>query len=413
MKRIISNSILVVLILLTGCSGRMPEANMANKDTADAAENVRGENVINTDVTEKITPAERAEALYERIVELFGIKGQNLFLEHYPSLESDRAVSYLWPFSGMLSAVNALGKLEGGKDKYNGSLQCVMAGLEKYMDGLRQPAAYQSYPFDFGGDDRFYDDNLWLGLDFIDAYELTEDGRYLKKAEDIFEFILSGWSGELGGGIYWCEQKKESKNTCSNGPAAVLALRLYEITGDKGYFDWGMKIYQWTRLNLQSPEGVYWDNINLQGAVDKTAYAYNSGTMLNAAVLLYRITGDGEYLKEARRVAEASFDHFAPVRRDGRRFFPAENPWFTLILFRGYQALYEVDRESAYIMTIAENVDYAWSHARDRNGLISRDWSGERSDVGESKWLLDEACMVVFYADIARWEGGADSPDAD
>lgn len=413
MKRIISKSILVVLILLTGCSGRMPEANIANKDTVDAAENVRGENVINADVMEKITPAGRAEALYERIVELYGIKGQNLFLEHYPSLESDRAVSYLWPFSGMLSAVNALGKLEGGKEKYDGSLEHVMAGLERYMDELRQPAAYQSYPFDFGGDDRFYDDNLWLGLDFMDAYELTGDGRYLKKAEDIFEFILSGWSGELGGGLYWCEQKKESKNTCSNGPAAVLALRLYEITGDKSYFDWGMKIYQWTRLNLQSPEGVYWDNINLLGAVDKTAYAYNSGTMLNAAVLLYRITGDGEYLKEARRVAKASFDHFAPVRRDGRRFFPAENPWFTLILFKGYQALCEVDREPVYIRTIAENLDYAWMHARDRNGLISRDWSGESSGGGESKWLLDEACMVVFYADIARLEGGADRPDAD
>lgn len=406
MKRLISGSLIIIFLLLTGCSHPSQGSNDAEKNTADTIKTMGSENVINSDAAKEITAAERAEYLYDKIVELYGVKGQNLFLEHYPMQGDDRAVSFLWPFSGMFSAVNALGRLEGMKDKYNGYLADMMTGLEKYRDELRQPAAYQAYPFDFGGDDRFYDDNMWLGLDFVDAYELTKDDGYLKKAEEIFEFIMSGWSEELGGGIYWCEQKRETKNTCSNGPAAVLALKLHGITGDKSYLDRGLKIYRWTKQKLQSPEGVYWDNINLQQEVDKTVYAYNSGTMLNAAALLYRITGDEGYLKEAQRVAKAAFDHFAPVSGDGMRFFPDRNPWFTVILFRGYLALYEVDQDPVYIKAISDNINYAWEHARDRNGLISRDWRGKNGGDEESKWLLDEACMVEFYARTAQWEEG-------
>ena len=47
----------------------------------------------------------------------------------------------------------------------------------------------------------------------------------------------------MGGGIYWCEQKKESKNTCSNAPGSVLALKLFKATNDSSYFEKGKKLY--------------------------------------------------------------------------------------------------------------------------------------------------------------------------
>ena len=46
-------------------------------------------------------------------------------------------------------------------------------------------------------------------LDFCDYYERTGDKEYLEKAIQLHDYIYSGWSEELGGGIYWCEQKKD------------------------------------------------------------------------------------------------------------------------------------------------------------------------------------------------------------
>lgn len=59
-----------------------------------------------------------------------------------------------------------------------------------------------------GKSDRFYDDNLWLGLDFLDLYEQTGNDAYLASARNIWNFIESGCDSILGGGVYWCEQKK-------------------------------------------------------------------------------------------------------------------------------------------------------------------------------------------------------------
>ncbi len=61
----------------------------------------------------------------------------------------------------------------------------------------------------------------------------------MDKAQLIWNFIESGTDSLLGDGIYWCEQKKESKNTCSNAPGSVFALKLFKATNDSLYFKRG------------------------------------------------------------------------------------------------------------------------------------------------------------------------------
>ena len=206
-----------------------------------------------------------------------------------------------------------------------------------------------------------------------------------------------------GGGIYWCEQKKESKNTCSNAPATVLCMRLFKLTKDAKYLEQAKKTYQWTRDNLCDPSDfVYWDNKNLQGKVDPAKYTYNSGQMIQAGVLLYQVTGEKRYLKEAQQTAEGACRFFLkvqPIATGEMKFFPA-TPWFNVILFRGLKALYLVDRNEAYIKTMIANADYAWNYARDENGLFSNDWSGNRKE--QFKSLLENACMIELFAEISE-----------
>ncbi len=149
---------------------------------------------------------------------------------------------------------------------------------------------------------------------------MSGEQKYLTKSEELWQFILSGYDEKLGGGIYWCEQKKQSKNTCSNAPASVLALKLFETTGDSSYFKWGLRIYNWTKTNLQdTSDYLYFDNKSLSGRIDKKKYTYNSGQMLQAAAMLCRLTGNKIYLEEAQHIAGSAIDRFTEEFTTDRR----------------------------------------------------------------------------------------------
>lgn len=221
---------------------------------------------------------ERAQQTLDALYQNYAAPNTCLLRENYPFNQDNKATylaseeqakrrneySYLWPYSGTSSAVNALLESTGNK-KYKKLLENkVLPGLEEYFDTRREPFAYSSYISSQPLSDRFYDDNVWLGIDFTDSYRMTGKQAYLEKAKLIWKFILSGKDDVLGGGIYWCEQKKESKNTCSNAPGAVFALKLFQATQDDAYLKEGKELYEWTKKNLEDPKDhLYFDNISL------------------------------------------------------------------------------------------------------------------------------------------------------
>lgn len=349
---------------------------------------------------------EMAERTYKTLVKYYFVKEQRLFLENYEKRSDDRDFSYLWPFSGVLSAVNALAKMTGEGEKYQKELIHVLNSLEKYRDVDVDPAAYDSYVIEQGGGSKFYDDNQWLGLDFVEAYKTLGDRHYLDMAKEMFDFSISGWSDELGGGIYWQEDHKTSKNTCSNGPAAVLAMKLFEETGQDEYMIWAKKILEWTKILWNPESGVYGDHVKIDGSIDRTTYTYNTGTVIHANALLFKATNDSIYLEEARMLAQNSLTHFTTKHPDISIHLLPPTPWFNAILFKGYLALYEVDpdKDRTFIDTMRNNIDYAWAHARDVHGLFSPDWSGKTGMDKKHQWLLDQAPMVEMYALFAKME---------
>lgn len=360
----------------------------------------------------------RAQTTLQQIYRLFDAGHNQLLNETYPYKPDNKAsylagddtlkgrrVAYLWPTSGVFSGVNALLKTTGDK-QYRRTLENVVVPcLDQYYDAKRQPACFQSYIASAGKSDRFYDDNVWLALDFCESYMLTKNKDYLKKSVETWQFILSGWDDQIGGGIYWCEQKKHSKNTCSNAPASVAAFKLFEATGDSAYFNWGLKIYKWTKTNLQdTTDYLYFDNKNLSGKIGRQKYTYNSGQMLQSAAMLYKLTGDNVYLQEAQQIAKSAISYFTEdfTTADGRkiRLFKNTGNWFNAILFRGYVELYRLDGNAQYINLFRDNMDQLWYHTRDKNGLFSKDWKGQEDD--KYKWLLDQASLVEIWATLAE-----------
>lgn len=361
----------------------------------------------------------RARQTLDSIYQNYSVPGTCLLRENYPSdinnytatylaSEQQRDIpnqySYLWPYSGTVSAVNAL--FAATQDAAYKSIldNKVLVGLEEYFDTRRMPEAYASYIRSAPQSDRYYDDNVWLGIDFTDTYLLTHEAKYLQKAELIWKFIESGTDDKLGGGIYWCEQTKESKNTCSNAPGSVLALKLFKATQDSSYLKKGQQLYEWTKATLQDPaDQLYFDNIALDGNIGKAKYAYNSGQMMQSASLLYQLTGQQQYLTDARNIAKSCYYYFftsyTPQKGDSFRLIKKGDVWFTAVMLRGYIELYQTDRDRTYLNSFDKSLDMAWKNARDEHGLFNTDFTGNTRD--SRKWLLTQAAMVEMYARLA------------
>lgn len=195
--------------------------------------------------------------------------------------------------------------------RYLTSVRQYFKGLDTYWDtGVKIPG-YEPLPTGGGGNDKYYDDNAWMVLTFLEAHELTGDMKFLRRAKETLDFVLSGWDEEGGGGIWWHEKHKGNcKNTCINAPAALGCFRLSKFADPKNaakLIEQGQKIVEWTVKTLQADNGLFKDSINLlTKEVNHAQLTYNSALMLRCFLWLHSFTKKPEYLKEANRIAKAA-----------------------------------------------------------------------------------------------------------
>ncbi|MHB9055486.1 MAG: glycoside hydrolase family 76 protein [Paludibacteraceae bacterium] len=152
----------------------------------------------------------------------------------------------------------------------------------------------------------YYDDMEWNALAILRAYKATGDVKYKDAALQIWEYIKVGWNDNAGGGITWKKGMEYSKNACSNGPACILAARLYQEFGDPVNKDWALKIYNWEKTTLfNTNNGIVYDNINSNtGQITTWIFTYNEGTFIGSAVELYKIFNEKAYLNDAALAAD-------------------------------------------------------------------------------------------------------------
>lgn len=213
--------------------------------------------------------------------------------------------------------------------------------------------------------DYYYDDDAWVCIQFLIAYDLLGDERYLELAEESLEFFWTGWDDKLGGGIYW-DKSYQSKNTCADGPIAIAFLRAYEITGKDEYLEKGKMIYEWLR-DVMLENDLYCDAISMDGTMNRWKAAYNQGTPLAVGALLYRITGEQRYLTETTAVWRATINHM--FRGSGSNVTMNGNPiyraWCVGWLVRGLEMYYMVDDAKK-----TEAMDKMLSVLEDERGTI-------------------------------------------
>ena len=249
--------------------------------------------------------ADEARQVIEHVQQVFWDPARGV----YTKTAEVRTPDYVWRQAAAFSAL--LGAARHDPTTYRPILERHFHGLDAYWDSKAPVPGYEPAPTRGNGHDKYYDDNAWLVITFLEAFELTHDRAYLTRAQETARFVLSGWDDKLGGGIWWhALHKDDSKNTCANGPAAVGFLYLARVGPSSEAAQWleaARKTVEWTTTKLQAPDGLFEDRIIVAtGEVKRGKLTYNSALMLRANLDLYRQTGQTNYLNQAKRIGKAA-----------------------------------------------------------------------------------------------------------
>ncbi|MEJ5250244.1 MAG: AGE family epimerase/isomerase [Chthonomonadetes bacterium] len=328
-----------------------------------------------------------AEEALERIEGTLRISNSPMYRERMP--RADLPYATLWPLSMLQSALIAGAERE--PKRYLPRLESLQQTLLAYWDDKHQPPGFDAYP---KGNDKYYDDNAWMVLNYLRLHALTHDRKWLRWAQQVHRFVWSGWDEQLGGGIYW-HQSRKSKNTCSNAPALVSALWLYAVTKDAEYLSQAERLHAWLTTHLQDPEdGLFWDNIQMDGRVDRAKFPYNTALMIDANLWWYRLKRGEQFLREAERLARASQKHWLGWQSRAIEGFAP----FVVKLCEAYRHLAQVADDSRWVVLVERTAEFVRT-LRSPEGDYPEDWQGgEKKDPVTSLMALASSACLFWLA---------------
>lgn len=348
---------------------------------------------------------EQARELYQAVIREFYTKDKGgKFREYAPHCKQDRESCFLWSYfsvTGMMYYAVKAGMTE------------ILPFYKKTMEGL---VFYRSVPFgndmvkyhsergetpEGGTGPCFFDDNIWVARNCLSAYELTGDIRYLDEAQRIVRYVDTGWNEELGG-LVWNENGLTPDATVSelerglsaNACCIIVNAMLYELTGSNHYLFQAKKYYDFCKTVQDPVSKIYYngvhtvikDGVRSKGPVNRDLYGYNSGSMILADILLYRITNEPAYQMDALDTAKAAHKAFVKTDTQSEVSWYQDFTWFSAVLAEGFHELRSLSRELAEscFEEMEQSIRYAVEHYRKESGLLPHDYvTGWRNREGD------------------------------
>jgi len=248
------------------------------------------------------------------------------------------------------------------------------ASAHKWIDALYQAQDRRGWQRDF------FDDESWMALALIRAYDVTHDHKYLARAESLFADIDQ--NGRTSSGVWWNRAHTE-KATASNFGPAIAAARLNERTGKSSYEQAARAIYDtWFASMVDTKTFQVADHRNANGTVDWSKFTYDTGLAIGASIELWKITGDAKYRSRADGFAGFLIGHqvapssYGDVLDDGH--CTGDCHAFKGIAFRYLAKLWTLDKtKTQYLDVLKASVRAIWYDARDtKTNLFGVDWAG-------------------------------------
>jgi uncharacterized protein YyaL (SSP411 family) len=325
-----------------------------------------------------------------------------LYVEAVTKESHDRDVAFNWSAGVMLSALNSAARYDA---KYKPWLRSFADATRTYWMPAPPVPGYDVLP-NATSADRYYDDNAWMVMGLVETFEVLGDSKYLAWAEDALRFSLSGEDDKLGGGIYWKENGKTSKNTCSNAPVAAACLAVYRHDRNHNYLRHAERIYDWTKRVLQDPADLLmWDSVGVaDGHVGKMKWTYNTALMIRAAIELNGITHKRDYLADAEAMQRASRRHWLSPQGA----LADDGPFAHLLLEAWIRAdsahpeSPEAEKDSK-LHAITGPLSYLHEHCR-RDGFYGKRWEQPPAPDQKRFQLIDQAAAARAYFEAALSE---------
>jgi predicted alpha-1,6-mannanase (GH76 family) len=262
----------------------------------------------------------------------------------------------------------------------------------------------------------FYDDMQWNALSMLRAYNATDDEKYKTATIVLWEDIKTGWNDKGGGGIAWNKGELNSKNACSNGPACILAARLYQQFNDAADLEWATKIYNWEKEVLFNPSnGAIYDNLNAStGVISNYISTYNQGTFIGSAVELYKITGEKTYLNDAVKAANYTINKLT-----ANRILNTEGN-ADLALFKGIFVRYftqliqtpglDAATKKRFVLFLKYNANELWYTGTNKQYVVFKsDWKSAPYFLSETELNAQlSGSMLIEAAALLKKSGDMD-----
>ncbi len=297
------------------------------------------------------------------------------------------------------------------------ALDVVLDAYTRTGDGFYLPFIHQWFegvPVKNGGNflNRYIDDMEWNALAMLRAYQITGDEKFLQAVDVVWEDIKAHWNENAGGGLMWEKQDPFGKNACSNGPAAILAARLFREKKNFEDLEWAKKIYHWQRNTLfDEQSGAIWDNIKQSNEglkINKNwIFTYNQGTFIGAATELFNLTGDSLYLHDAIKATDFTLESLVNsadglLKDEGGH----DGGLFKGILIRYLTQLtrhhaLNAETKGRYTRFLFHQAKNLWEHGTDiERMLFGSYWKNKPGETADLTVILSGAMLLEAAASL-------------
>lgn len=255
--------------------------------------------------------------------------------------------------------------------------------------------------------DGWNDDIGWDSLVLIRGYQLTGNSSFLTAAESGFNFAFNrGWDTAHNGGGIWEQQPENmppgqlaNKQALSNDSLCQTALMIYQSTGDTTYLDKANQIYNWVWGHIFNPTtGEVYAGIAQDGTVDTGTALYNQGTFIDVAALLYKITGNGNYLRDAQRAVGFAQNNLMVngIASSSATYLNTWQAEFARGL--GHLVKWNPSLLNTYYQFMVNNANAAWGCRRTDKNVSWIQWTAQTSTSSDvlANWDVNMVAMLQF-----------------
>ena len=236
-------------------------------------------------------------------------------------------------------------------------------------------------PYNYDG---WNDDLAWMGLGYIWGYKLTGTLSLLTAAQNTFDLAYSrGWNTIFNDGGIWEQQPDMTpadgginKEALANNPNGNIAAMIYEATGNVEYLNKALTIYNWSRSHIFNPaNGQVYTGVERNGSINYGTAVYNQGSFIDFAVLMYKLTGNGIMLQDAKMAANYVINNLTTngIISNNADYL---NTWAdTYVRGVGHLCMANPELWKTYYPFLLNNAKSAWANRRKDLNLTWNGWN--------------------------------------